>query len=965
MLFGDAPVSLQTTPEEVSVTTSNLKAASGLGQDSPDLQDGNADLFQLQRPAADPDPKQARRFLQLLGKDPARTWFRTLKPVPGEKTKSNPSRKGADLQGLDLAALTRDNSNGANVYLVVGDASSATGKGGGVQDADIETIPALFVEWDDMPMQWQLTAWETLNLPEPSLMVPSGGKSLHTYWLLDQPLPPDQWRALTARLIDYCNSDSNCCNPSRVMRLPGFAYIDKATGKPTGTIAEILHESDNRYSAAEIEDRIPAPEQPTIPAPAPRAAGRQRDQYPPHTLEEIQEAARYIPQRKPGSRDKNHYRECRFALSACASALAAIGRPRDEALELLGSKWPNRATAQQMLDSSEEIDQKVFWGIAKTYGHKQASTAAEAINGFEVIPGGFDLQAASTAADAADPSRAEVQRRTYSELVEATLAAAEHNDVDTYAELVAELMIRFRKPASAIQAALMRLLTERHATGAAAPKPGYTDITDVEHLDDLVPGFVAANEQTLLHAPKGTGKTLAALLIAKSVVLGQGMLDRSEAPQQGRVLYLATDSGCESMFTQMQELGLLELPEFRPGPEQRFFIRGHHARQGTSAWEATIPEILWLLREIQQQQFDLVIIDSAKACMELTDSDYTDNKAVGAMLTLFQRVICPHAAVLWLHHDGRENGHNAGAKVWAERPVMVHRLERVEPPKKGQHGGSGEDDTGPAPANPPRRWECIKSRVPGGERQFIYCLQPSGEFEVAPEVEIVGNCREAVLSVMRKAAAQGEESLRYAELVQRVERSSGRSLQTIKNTISRMKRGKEADLRPLSHGRYALSARARALGGVNVFGTKSDQNPVVERVSSGTDQGTDGTKSVPMESTGGTGSVPPSVPSKSKAGTGKTANGVPTHTHPRVREASAPPPQQVTIHIPAPAPTPSAARQLLGIGELVEVADRTYAPEGVFEVIEAEGEKLLIEGPQGATPPLLISVPAAQCEVVF
>jgi len=222
---------------------------------------------------------------------------------------------------------------------------------------------------------------------------------------------------------------------------------------------------------------------------------------------------------------------------------------------------------------------------------------------------------------------------------------------------------------------------------------------------------------------------------------------------------------------------------------------------------------------------------------------------------------------------------------------MVHRLERVEPPKKGQHGGSGEDDTGPAPANPPRRWECIKSRVPGGERQFIYCLQPSGEFEVAPEVEIVGNCREAVLSVMRKAAAQGEDSLRYAELVQRVERSSGRSLQTIKNTISRMKRGKEADLRPLGHGRYALSARARVRG-VNVFGTKSDQNPVVERVLIGTDQGTDGTKSVPIKSTGGTTPVPPLVPSKSQSGTGESPNAVPVHTHPRRHEASAPPPLQ-------------------------------------------------------------------------
>jgi len=411
------------------MTASNLKAASGLGQEGPDLQNDNADLFQLQRPPADPDPKQARRFLQLLGKDPARTWFRTITPGKG----ANRSRAGADLQGLDLAALSRDNNKGASVYLVVGDASSATGKGGGVQDADIETIPALFVEWDDMPMQWQLTAWQTLNLPEPSLMVGTGGKSAHCYWLLDQPLPPDEWRALTAQLIAYCKSDSNCSNPSRVMRLPGFAYIDKKTGKPTGTIAEILHESNNRYSAAEIEARLPAVEQQTIPDPwtpttkaTTRATGRQRDQYPPHTLEQIQEAAQYIPQRTPGSGKQEHYNECRNALCGCADALAAIGLPEEQALDLLANKWPDRATAAQVLGSTTTHEQGSFWAIAKAYGYKQASTAAEAINGFQVIPGGFDLQANpnpnpntnNSTAPAEPPTTEKRHRLTHDEVME-------------------------------------------------------------------------------------------------------------------------------------------------------------------------------------------------------------------------------------------------------------------------------------------------------------------------------------------------------------------------------------------------------------------------------------------------------------------------------------------------------------------------------------------------------------------
>ena len=56
---------------------------------------------------------------------------------------------------------------------------------------------------------------------------------------------------------------------------------------------------------------------------------------------------------------------------------------------------------------------------------------------------------------------------------------------------------------------------------------------------------------------------------------------------------------------------------------------------------------------------------------------------------------------------------------------------------------------------------------------------------------------------------------------------------------------------------------------------------------------------------------------------------------------------------------------LFAIGELVEVHDRAYAPAGVFEVIETEGDRLLIQGPEGHANPMTISIPAAQCEVVF
>jgi hypothetical protein len=392
----------------------------------------------------------------------------------------------------------------------------------------------------------------------------------------------------------------------------------------------------------------------------------------------------------------------------------------------------------------------------------------------------------------------ESPRLTRSELLAIALQSLEDGDEDAYAEVQAELMGRFRMTASQVQAALFRLLTQRQAADQRKPGPGVVDITAVRQLDHLVPGFVADREQTVAHAPRGTGKTLAALAIARAVVTRTPLLDRGEAPRKGRVLYLATDSGCESMHVQMQELGLLELPEFQHGhPEQRFFIRGHSPDQAVTAWEATIPEILWLLRFVQDKSIDLVVIDSAKACMSLTDAEYTDNKAVGALLTLFQRVICPHVSVLWLHHDGRETGHNAGAKAWAEIPVMVHRIERVEEPKNR----SAFD--GPAPPKGARKWICMKSRIAGDERDFTYSLTANGELQVTADVEIVGNCEAAVVDVLRQALLLGTNSLPTGELTEEVMRKHGRSSKTVRNTIGLMRRRRVVV--SAGRGRWALA----------------------------------------------------------------------------------------------------------------------------------------------------------------
>ena len=212
-----------------------------------------------------PPAQQALRHLEILGKDPGAAWFRAIKHGKG----ANSRRDGADLHGFSRDELRADAIDGHALYLVIGDAPAASGKHGGVTDADITSVPALFVEWDDLSTDDQLIAWQRLGLPTPTLMLTTGGKSVHAYWRLQQPLPPAEWKAITGRLIDHCSSDRACRNPSRVMRLAGSLYLDKATGKPTGARAEIVHEAqDAIYSLEQITACLPEPERPQ-PSPPP------------------------------------------------------------------------------------------------------------------------------------------------------------------------------------------------------------------------------------------------------------------------------------------------------------------------------------------------------------------------------------------------------------------------------------------------------------------------------------------------------------------------------------------------------------------------------------------------------------------------------------------------------------------------------------------------------------------------
>jgi hypothetical protein len=425
----------------------------------------------------------------------------------------------------------------------------------------------------------------------------------------------------------------------------------------------------------------------------------------------------------------------------------------------------------------------------------------------------------------ADPSRAEVQQRTYSELLAAMLAAVMAGDDDEAMVLRAETIARFRRTDAQIEAALFKLHTERETRRKAVTPPASLDLSRISGMDWLLEGFIPDNDLTLLWGTAGSGKTTAALAAAQAVLFGTGLLDHTQPAPRRKVLFIASDSGAAPLYAAMQDMGMADLPELRQGPDQRFYVWASDPEQGMTAWAADLRGCVQLLRFIQAHQIGLVMIDSCKAVCSGAGLDYTNNQMVTSLLTYFKEVICPHSAVVWLNHDGTARGAVAGAKAWKEIPSVVHRITQEE-----QKDGTK--------INNRRHWDVTKSRM-GPGRQFFYQLN-GGTLELCPDQEKVGNCLALVVEALCNALQlQGVESLSRTDLRERICLAGGPSLSTLDNTLSTATRAKHPEICKVSsrRGHYKLAPRiADSLKGCILNGKEQGKKPVPDCILSSSRQ---------------------------------------------------------------------------------------------------------------------------------
>jgi hypothetical protein len=202
-----------------------------------------------QPPTRPIDREQVRQQLAALGyKGGDRVFLRAFFPDTDPRKKDDPGRK-AEAINLDqlIEQAAKYQAEGRGIYFVI--------NGGGHKNEDVAEGRAIFYEHDNLDKAAQVDLWKSLGLPEPTLQIDTGGKSIHSYWVFDEPVAIEKWRPLQAELLEFADADRSIKNASRVMRLAGAWHS-------SGNQSLIINNSGKRYPYVELRTIVPTPTKP-------------------------------------------------------------------------------------------------------------------------------------------------------------------------------------------------------------------------------------------------------------------------------------------------------------------------------------------------------------------------------------------------------------------------------------------------------------------------------------------------------------------------------------------------------------------------------------------------------------------------------------------------------------------------------------------------------------------------------
>ncbi|UIE35997.1 DUF3987 domain-containing protein [Leptodesmis sichuanensis] len=296
------------------------------------------------------DTKQAIAHLKLLGYQPGNPVFLRFFYDKNDPRKADDKGRKANgaFPALSWQKVEAYQGDKRGIYFVV--------NGGGHCDADVQAGRAFFYEHDNLSKELSASLWRELGLPEPTFQVDTGGKSIHSYWVLIEPCTVEDWKIFQADLLEFADADRNLKNPSRVMRLAGCLH------PATNQKATIISNSGKCYSFEELRAVVPSAQK-AVPITAVPPA---RD-----TDREIERALAVIPRRIANTGTYPMYRNVLWAVKSRYGTERAIALMEHHS----PSKECGWDIAQVCRSGGKNITLGSLFYYAKQYGFEFEETA--------------------------------------------------------------------------------------------------------------------------------------------------------------------------------------------------------------------------------------------------------------------------------------------------------------------------------------------------------------------------------------------------------------------------------------------------------------------------------------------------------------------------------------------------------------------------------------------------------------
>ena len=531
---------------------------------------------------------EAKQQLRLLGYQENETIFlRFFYPKDHPKKAEDHGLKlSFPVSNIDFQRIAIEQKAGRGCYFVV--------NGQGSSDKHIELCRALFYEHDDIGKDLQKDLWQGLKLPEPTFQLDTGGKSIHSYWVLDKPVYKSQWKALQADLLAHSGADPSIKNPSRVMRLAGCYHTE------TNQRSTLISQSGKRYSFDLLRSVIPSPEKTDTEQANLFNTSTPRSSYS-EDVELAREMLRCIPTRKPGS---NTYDESFKVLAALVHKFGEIEGLR------LAREWSPDEDWGENLDTKvrglKNGSQKVNFGslvhIAKQYGWESSKA------NFNPLEWGVSEPNET----ASEEKSSESETPDYDKVLDVVdqLEESEPDESRLHWELSNFAYEQGLKPRGFNADYLLKQARARR------DRLGVLELEDTHDIMAANPerrwvvgGLLPANSVAIIGAPGGIGKTVLLYDIAKAIATGH---DWSGLPTaHGKVLIVQVDEPKTDTSDKLHEACFDAVPK--------------GAITWCRRWRFT--QTRQLFQIIKKLQPKLVVIDSITAAHAGTDTDMISSKA--------------------------------------------------------------------------------------------------------------------------------------------------------------------------------------------------------------------------------------------------------------------------------------------------------------------------------------------------